>query len=180
MRKGGSALKRMLTGRVTVTIAVLIAVSLTLAFVRMRELDWDLEFLLPETVFDVDLADVATLAPTNNVQSTADEITALSRTLLPADRRLADFLRASFDRVQGLGFKPFKGTTDALTALRLGEASRNGRARLFAALLRAQGWCSSRRRRRPRISGSRSAGTGCRWIPPITITPRSVQLPRPL
>ena len=217
----------MLTGRVSIAIAVLMVASVTIALLRMSALDWDLEFLLPETVFDVDLvmgleghgdavevetylplgdarqslifeesgagelaarvehldgnrvarwkaagiegprtlhygyrvrtegvryevspefvvgeeagaADVATLAPTATIQSTSDEVKALARELMPPDRRLAKYLRAAFDRVQGLGFKPFKGTTDALTALRLGEASCNGRSRLFAALMRAE------------------------------------------
>ncbi|MFO0748507.1 MAG: 7TM domain-containing protein [Myxococcota bacterium] len=212
----------------TITIVVLVGAALTIAILRMRALDWDLEFLLPETVFDVDLvmhveghgdsvgittfipasdarqsvlseqtgagdlaaqtsvvdgnrvaswktsgldgartvhygyrvrtegvrftispefmvgeaaagADTATLAPTETIQSTADEVKALAKALLPADRRLLGYLQAAFERVQALGFKPFKGTTDALTALRLGEASCNGRSRLLAALMRAQG-----------------------------------------
>jgi hypothetical protein len=79
------------------------------------------------------------LDSTKTVQSTAPEIVALSRQLQPADGRLLAFARAAFDAVQKLGFKPFKGTTDALTALKLGEASCNGRSRLLAALFRAQG-----------------------------------------
>lgn len=84
-------------------------------------------------------SDLATLAPTETIQSTAPEVKALAKELMPADRNLVGFLRATFDRVQDLGYKPFKGTTDALTALRLGEASCNGRARLFAAVMRSQG-----------------------------------------
>lgn len=221
-------MKGAVSSRVAWTIVSLMVASLSLALLRLRALDWDLEFLLPETVFDVDLqmsveghgdavdvftylpasdarqtvlseatgsgelaarveqldgnrvaawkssglegaralhygyrvrtegvrfeisrdfivgedgtsADLATLAPSDAIQSTAEEISALSRSLMPTDRRLVDYLHAVFARVQGLGWKPFKGTTDALTALRLGEASCNGRARLFTALLRAQG-----------------------------------------
>jgi transglutaminase-like putative cysteine protease len=77
--------------------------------------------------------------PTEAIQSTAPEIVALSTSLVPEDLGLLSYVQAAFDRVQSLGFKPFKGTTDALTALRLGEASCNGRGRLFAALMRAQG-----------------------------------------
>lgn len=79
------------------------------------------------------------LAPTDVIQSTDPEIVKLADTLRPADGTLISYLRNVFDRVQALKFKPFKGTTDALTALRLGEASCNGRSRLFVALMRAQG-----------------------------------------
>ncbi len=79
------------------------------------------------------------LQPTKVVQSASPEILELSDALLPADRTLVTYVRAVFDRVSELGFKPFKGTTDALTALRLGEASCNGRGRLFVALMRARG-----------------------------------------
>lgn len=83
--------------------------------------------------------DATLVQPTKVIQSTAPEIVELARALAPADRSLVTYLRAAFDRVASLRFKPFKGTTDALTALKLGEASCNGRSRLFAALLRAQG-----------------------------------------
>ncbi|MBI4816853.1 MAG: transglutaminase [Deltaproteobacteria bacterium] len=48
-------------------------------------------------------------------------------------------LRAIFDYTSSLPQRPFKGTTDALTALKLGEASCNGKSRLFAALARKSG-----------------------------------------
>lgn len=83
--------------------------------------------------------DRAWLEPTEVIQSADPEVIELAASLVPEDGSLLGFLRAAFDRVQALGFKPFKGTTDALTALRLGEASCNGRSRLLAALLRAQG-----------------------------------------
>jgi len=79
------------------------------------------------------------LEPTETIQSGAPEILKLARSLTPADRSLAVFLRNAFERVRTLASRPFKGTTDALTALRLGEASCNGRSRLMAAVLRAQG-----------------------------------------
>jgi hypothetical protein len=44
-----------------------------------------------------------------------------------------------YNYTSALGSRPFTGTTDALTALRLGEASCNGKSRLFAALARAAG-----------------------------------------
>ena len=52
---------------------------------------------------------------------------------------IASRLRKIFDFTAGLSPRPFKGTTDALTALRLGEASCNGKSRLFVALARATG-----------------------------------------
>ena len=48
-------------------------------------------------------------------------------------------LRRIYDFVSAMPQRPFKGTTDALTALRLGEASCNGKSRLFVALARAAG-----------------------------------------
>ena len=164
--------------RGTIVIALLLAASLVVAAVRLHALDWDLGFLLPETVFDVDLqmtveghgegvevatflpptdarqtvlseeggagelaarvevvdgnrvarwkragltgahalhygyrvrtegvryelspdfivgedagrAEVATLAPTEAIQSTSEDIKALAATLMPPDRRLA-------------------------------------------------------------------------------------------
>ncbi len=48
-------------------------------------------------------------------------------------------LRKIYERTARLVPRAFKGTTDALTALRLGEASCNGKSRLFVALARAAG-----------------------------------------
>lgn len=52
-------------------------------------------------------------------------------------------LTARLDRIHtftsDLETRPFSGLTDALTALRLGEASCNGKSRLFVALARASG-----------------------------------------
>lgn len=50
-----------------------------------------------------------------------------------------DRLTAIFGLTSGMQQRPFKGTTDALTALRLGEASCNGKSRLFVALARKTG-----------------------------------------
>lgn len=52
---------------------------------------------------------------------------------------LLDRLNAIFALTSGMKQRPFKGTTDALTALRLGEASCNGKSRLFVALARHVG-----------------------------------------
>lgn len=48
-------------------------------------------------------------------------------------------LEAIYSFVQRLGAESFKGETDALTALRLGAASCNGKSRLFTAFARAAG-----------------------------------------
>lgn len=59
---------------------------------------------------------------------------------LGADKgTVLDRLRRIYDLAHSLHARPFKGTTDALTALRLGEASCNGKSRLFVALARASG-----------------------------------------
>lgn len=84
-------------------------------------------------------ADPMWLSPTEDVQSDAADIAALADELVPEDGSVVGFLRAAFDHVQGFEFVAFKGTTDALTALRLGEASCNGRSRLLVALLRNRG-----------------------------------------
>ena len=59
---------------------------------------------------------------------------------LGADRGtlLARLMRI-YEATSGMRQRPFKGTTDALTALRLGEASCNGKSRLFVALARHAG-----------------------------------------
>lgn len=84
-------------------------------------------------------APVASTAPTKVIQSDNPEIVELARSLMPGNGRVLGFLKNVFDKVRALGFKSFKGTTDALTALRLGEASCNGKSRLMTALLRSQG-----------------------------------------
>ena len=79
------------------------------------------------------------LQPEKDIQVDAPE---MQRTLqrLGADHgSIAQRLQRIFDFTRSLGSRPFKGTTDALTALRLGEASCNGRSRLFVALARSAG-----------------------------------------
>ncbi|MCA9537889.1 MAG: UUP1 family membrane protein [Myxococcales bacterium] len=83
--------------------------------------------------------DARWLTATEDVQVDAADIAALAARLVPDDGAVQGFLRAAFDHVQAFGFQPFKGTTDALTALRLGEASCNGRSRLLVALARNRG-----------------------------------------
>ncbi|WP_242360903.1 7TM domain-containing protein [Anaeromyxobacter sp. SG17] len=81
----------------------------------------------------------AALRPEKEIQVDAPEIAAtLAR--IGADRgTVMERLRRIHDYTHGLTTRPFKGTTDALTALRLGEASCNGKSRLFVALARATG-----------------------------------------
>ena len=79
------------------------------------------------------------LEPTEVVQSEDPEVIALARRLAPAGTPLPRVLDALFDHVAAMPYVEFKGTTDALTALRLGEASCNGKGRLLVALLRASG-----------------------------------------
>ncbi|WP_428263052.1 7TM domain-containing protein [Haliangium sp.] len=79
------------------------------------------------------------LRPEPDIQVDAPEIAATLATI-GADRGpLRDRLQRIFDFTSSLPQRPFKGTTDALTALRLGEASCNGKSRLFVALARAAG-----------------------------------------
>ena len=52
---------------------------------------------------------------------------------------LLDRLTGIYDYTSGLESRPFKGKTDALTALRLQAASCNGKSRLFVAMARAVG-----------------------------------------
>jgi transglutaminase-like putative cysteine protease len=81
----------------------------------------------------------AWLRPEKEIQVDAPEIAA-AVARIGADRGpVLARLRAVYDATSALAARPFKGTTDALTALRLGEASCNGKSRLFVALARAAG-----------------------------------------
>lgn len=79
------------------------------------------------------------LRPEEAIQVDSPEIAA-TLVRIGADR---GDVRGRLERIHaftsGLTQRPFKGTTDALTALRLGEASCNGKSRLFVALARAAG-----------------------------------------
>ncbi len=76
-----------------------------------------------------------------DIQVSHPEISALWTRIQPADsRELVPVLSAIYDYTyQEIEGAPFKGTTDALTALRLGRASCNGKGRLFVALARSNG-----------------------------------------
>jgi len=79
------------------------------------------------------------LRPEEEIQVDAPEI-AEALGSIGADRGpLLARLQRIHAFTSGLTPRPFKGTTDALTALRLREASCNGKSRLFVALARAAG-----------------------------------------
>lgn len=79
------------------------------------------------------------LRPEDDIQVDSPEIAALA-TKLGADRGdVRGRLERLFAYTAALPQRPFKGTTDALTALRLGEASCNGKSRLLVALARHVG-----------------------------------------
>jgi transglutaminase-like putative cysteine protease len=79
------------------------------------------------------------LQPNEHIQVDDPDITAALVRIGADEGPLRTRLQRIFDFTAGLASKPFKGTTDALTALRLGEASCNGKSRLFVALARATG-----------------------------------------
>lgn len=79
------------------------------------------------------------LLPTVTIQSTHPLIAEKAEELCRDEYRLGVVLRRFHDAVLSLEPQPFSGTTDALTALRLGEASCNGKSRLFVSLCRNKG-----------------------------------------
>ena len=81
----------------------------------------------------------AHLRPEKEIQVDAPEIAATLARIGGDHGTVLERLRRIFDLSAGLTPRPFKGTTDALTALRLGEASCNGKSRLFVALARRAG-----------------------------------------
>jgi len=81
----------------------------------------------------------AWLRPEKEIQVDAPEIGATLARIGADSGTAVERLRKIYELTAGLAPRPFKGTTDALTALRLGEASCNGKSRLFVALSRAAG-----------------------------------------
>jgi len=80
------------------------------------------------------------LAPTAQIQSDAAEIQAKARELAPDGADITGALKAIYNYCYGeVAFKNVSGPTDAVTALKLQEASCNGKNRLMVALLRARG-----------------------------------------
>lgn len=82
------------------------------------------------------------LLPTKTIQSDSPEIENLFGTVVPPEHRsdaatvIRDVYAFVSESIKGV---PLKGTTDALTALRLGEGACGGKSRLLAALMRAGG-----------------------------------------
>jgi hypothetical protein len=81
----------------------------------------------------------AYLRPEEDIQVDDPAIAETVRRIGADQGSLTHRLRAIYAFTSGLPQRPFKGTTDALTALRLGEASCNGKSRLFVALARQAG-----------------------------------------
>jgi hypothetical protein len=79
------------------------------------------------------------LRPEKEIQVDSPEIAQTLRKIGAHQGTILERLRRIHDFTSSLPQRPFKGTTDALTALRLGEASCNGKSRLFVALARAAG-----------------------------------------
>ncbi len=79
------------------------------------------------------------LRPEKEIQVDAPEIGATLERIGAHQGTVLERLGRIFDLTAGLTPRAFKGTTDALTALRLGEASCNGKSRLFVALARRAG-----------------------------------------
>lgn len=79
------------------------------------------------------------LKPEDDIQVDDPDIARTAQKIGAHRGAVLDRLHAIFDLTSGLKQRPFKGTTDALTALRLGEASCNGKSRLFVALARHVG-----------------------------------------
>ena len=82
------------------------------------------------------------LLPSEYIQADSAEVKNLFEQLVPASDRgnAAAIVRAAFDYTSKVvRTVELKGTTDAITTLRLGEASCGGKSRLFTALCRAGG-----------------------------------------
>ncbi|MBI5508234.1 MAG: transglutaminase [Deltaproteobacteria bacterium] len=79
------------------------------------------------------------LKPEKDIQVDAAEIRQRLTEIGADQGSLVARLDAIFRATSAMPQRPFKGVTDALTALRLGEASCNGKSRLFVALSRATG-----------------------------------------
>lgn len=76
------------------------------------------------------------LKSTDVIQVNDPLIVNLAEELKADNIYIADIVESLFDYVYALESRPFKGTTDAVTAAKLQEASCNGKSRLFSALAR--------------------------------------------
>lgn len=81
----------------------------------------------------------AALRPEPEIQVDAPEIAATLARIGAAEGPVMQRLTRIYEATAALQPRAFRGTTDALTALRLGEASCNGKSRLFVALARKAG-----------------------------------------
>jgi len=73
------------------------------------------------------------------IQVDSPEVLQTLRQIGADEGTLLHRIQKIYNLTSGFPIRPFKGMTDALTALRLGEASCNGKSRLFVALARATG-----------------------------------------
>lgn len=76
------------------------------------------------------------LIATSAIQVDHPVITEIYQKVVPDTKSILGILKAIFNYSYGLKPAHFKGLTDAVTAAKLGEASCNGKSRLFAALAR--------------------------------------------
>ena len=79
------------------------------------------------------------LNSTAAIQSNHPQILDKADELTGSEERFLPILTSIFTEINGMESRPFKGLTDALTTLKLGEASCNGKSRLFVALCRNKG-----------------------------------------
>ena len=94
--------------------------------------------LKPQTEYPEEIQQF--LLESEHIQVSHPEISTLWTSLVPAKETTYEILNSIYQYTwQGLEGAPFKGTTDALTAARLGVASCNGKSRLFVALARHNG-----------------------------------------
>jgi transglutaminase-like putative cysteine protease len=77
------------------------------------------------------------LRATPEVQVDHPRIREIYQQIAGEEIHVVPILRAIHDYTHSLTPRPFKGVTDALTAAKLGEASCNGKSRLFVALARS-------------------------------------------
>jgi transglutaminase-like putative cysteine protease len=101
-----------------------------------------IEYLLPEgpiTAKNYHPSIAAFLEATGSIQSTHPRIMEQVVSLTKNRSELKDILRSFFDDINQMSTRPFRGLTDALTTLKLREASCNGKSRLFVAYCRNKG-----------------------------------------
>tara|TARA_B110000211_G_C14083643_1_gene555695 strand:- start:815 stop:2377 length:1563 start_codon:yes stop_codon:yes gene_type:complete len=79
------------------------------------------------------------LKTTKNIQVSHPYILGLKNEIIGEDENTLSVLTKIYNTCFELKKRPFKGVTDAVTAAKLGEASCNGKSRLFVALARAKG-----------------------------------------